>query len=130
MNALVVSKNYEARDAYLGIKPEDYSGGIVRRDFTIEQLQWLLDNGFLDLEEQQNCSPTVGEFMGFMETYPETLAHGYVVSSRRDDVRVSLEGLKGAWSMSIPQQLMDFIELCRCADSFDVSEKGCYSWWD
>jgi hypothetical protein len=59
----------------------------------LEILQELLDKRFIDPEEKQNESPSVIQFKSMMTRYPTLLAHGYIVSPKRNDYRISIEGL-------------------------------------
>jgi hypothetical protein len=92
-------------------------------------LHLLKDEGFLDLDQTQNDSPTVAEFIEFLEKHPGAFAHGYTIGSDRDDARVSLEGLACHANKVTPTMLKDFITLCRHADEFSI-EDGLRSWWD
>jgi len=105
-------------------------GGTFRyKDMSIDELEQLIKNGFIDLDERQNDSPTVEEFREFMKKYPDALAHGYVVSNDRPDVRVSIEGIEIAESDVTPEIYKAFVGLCRLADEFD-DDGRLYSWWD
>jgi len=39
-------------------------------------LEILIAEGFIDLDENQNNSPTTEEFLEFMKKYPDVKAHG------------------------------------------------------
>lgn len=95
----------------------------------LEQLNALIKNKFIDLEDAQNLSPTVADFLDFMKKYPAVKAHGYAVSHKRDDYRVSLEGLEFHGDVS-KEMLMDFIYVCRLADEFTAEDDHLYAWWD
>jgi len=56
-------------------------------------LKDLIDNKFAFEDERQNSSPSIGDFIEMMKEYPILKAHGYIISPRRDDYRLSLEGL-------------------------------------
>jgi len=55
----------------------------------------LLDNGFVDLSvKETSLSPTIGEFIDFINKYNERVSlHGYIASPDRKDYRVSIVGL-------------------------------------
>jgi len=129
-----LNKDYETRNEIIfGDKDTDsktWLGGTRRfESLNLEQLQDLIQNNFIDLEECQNYSPSVSDFLDFMKKYPAVKAHGYAVSHTRDDYRVSLEGLAFAGEVN-NQMLLDFIHLCRQADEFHASEDELYAWWD
>ena len=106
-----------------------YSGGIERFDrLTLDRLELLVAENFIDLESSQNYSPTAGEFLDFMRVYPAVMAHGYAVSSERSDYRVTLEGLQCPAEKVNEELRLAFVDLCRCAD--DISFRGAlYAWW-
>lgn len=112
------------------VEPKLWLGGTRHFDkLNLTQLKELINNNFIDLEDAQNLSPTVQDFLEFMEQHPNVLAHGYAVSHNRDDYRVSLEGLsfKGKVTKKL---LKDFVCLCRLADEFVMDDNTLYSWWD
>jgi hypothetical protein len=112
------------------VEGETWLGGTRHFEaLDFKQLERLVDNDFIDLEGTQNCSPSAGEFMEFLEKYPKATAHGYAVSHKRDDYRVSLEGVgfRGRVSKKL---LMDFVYLCRHADEFHAGDGELYAWWD
>lgn len=109
---------------------DNWLGGTRRfESLDLEQLELLIKNKFIDLEECQNCSPSVADFRDFMKQYPEVMAHGYAVSHNRDDYRVSLEGLWFRGNVS-KKMLLDFVHLCRHADEFVTGDDELYAWWD
>lgn len=129
-----LNRDYHKRNEILFgddiVDGEGWLGGTRRfEELNLSQLKELVDNEFIDLEDCQNCSPSVGDFLEFMSKYPKVLAHGYAVSHNRDDYRVSLEGLyfKGRVSKEL---LKDFVYLCRHADEFNIGDNTLYSWWD
>ena len=134
MRKTLTKKQIEERDKIIFEREIDWdqegSGGIMRfRELDIVQLEQLNEKGLLDLEDYQNDSPSVKEFMAFMKKYPAVTAIGYVVSPKRDDVRVSLEGIECEQAEVTPELKDDFIEMCRYADELEI-KKGLYAWWD
>jgi hypothetical protein len=128
----ILNKDYKTRDQLIfGDENEnDWLGGVRSFDsLSVKQLKNLIQNNFIDLEDRQNSSPTVEDFFNFMKEHPEVKAHGYAVSHKRDDYRVSLEGLsfKGNINHNL---LLDFVDLCRDADEFVADENELYAWWD
>lgn len=98
-------------------------------ELSIEQLNALNKEGLLDLEEQQNYSPTIKEFIDFMSEFPQVKAHGYIVSPQRDDCRISIEGL--ICNENITEELLfQFANGFHLADEFQVSKECLRVWWD
>lgn len=110
--------------------PVVYSGGCCNfKGLTLDKLNLLLDEGFVDPEEQQNCAPNTMEFKGFLEAYPQATLHGYIVSPERDDYRVTIEGLEYEGEVS-KEMLFDFTEMFRFADDFNVGDDFLNCWFD
>ena len=126
-----MNKDIEKRDKILfgSYNPDDYMGGIKRFDnVTVETLNKLIDEEFLDGDGTQNYSPTVDKFIEFMEEYPNWTAFGYAVSNHRGDYRITVTGIERNEGMTqIDKELEDFVDLARHAEEFDI--KG-YCWWD
>lgn len=123
--------NYDVnkRDQLLGIKNDKYLGGIAHfKTLDLETLETLIEEKFIDPNDRQNDSPTVLEFYNFMKKYPSVKAFGYAVSAKRDDYRISLEGL-----ISEPtddeELINDFIRLCYNADELETN-MCLRAWWD
>ncbi len=107
-----------------------YQGGIRSYDeLNIKKIHELLDKGFINVNERQNLSPTIGKFIKFMDKYPDYKAHGYVVSDKRDDYRFSIEGLVKDKEAENIQELKDFITLSKYADEI-IHEGYMWCWWD
>ena len=113
----------------VGVNDKSLSGGCASfSGMTYETLQKLVDKGYADLEDSQNDSTTLGEYLEFMKTHPRFKAHGYIVSNDRNDRRITIEGLKA--SQVTLDELQDFINLDRDADEFEAMQSYCRSWWD
>lgn len=116
--------------------PKHYTCGLASfYNLTLEKLEKLIENKFIDLDGRQNFSPTVGVFLDFMKKYPFIKAHGYAVCIERDDYRVTLEGLicKDSAKKYITSELQDefksFSKRYR-ADIVKAQKVKLYSWWD
>lgn len=108
--------------------PEKYGGGIRYFDgMTITTLKELIDKGFCNPEEEQNCSPTVEQFIDFMEANDGYVVNGYVVSDNRPDYRVSVTAIEKQKPIETKEELETFVYFARYADDFDVAG---YAWWD
>ena len=94
-----MNKNYKHRDELL--KPffcesseKDYD--ILRFDnLTLEVFGDLIYYQYVELNGCFNSSPTTLQFFNFMAKYPKIMAHGYVVTPKRQDCRITIEGLEG-----------------------------------
>jgi len=126
------NKDYKKRDELLGIQPNwtDQSGGLEYVEtITIDQLEKLLTERFINPNEYQNESPTTRKFYEFMNTFPVVTAHGYAISPERDDYRVTIEGLYVNESYVTSELKTKFRELCKDADEY-YDQGELYSWWD
>ena len=124
-----------ARDIIVFGEAQDWTqsmGGVKHfKGLALDELEQLVKEGFADPEETQNDAPSVGEFLDFMREYDVALAHGYVVSNDREDVRVSIEGLEIDRQDVTYEIFRAFVRLCRFADEFDDDDDvGLYAWWD
>jgi len=110
-------------------KDMDWSGGIQKFTISLNQLDDLFKEEFIDPEETQNDSPMAIQFRDFMEDHVSVLAHGYAVSPNRDDYRVTIEGL--VYHGEVDDALMfDFIDEFRFADEFLCDREKLYCWWN
>ena len=130
MREFEFNKDQTARDRLLGISPDaKYGGGVEYfNGLTAATLRKLIDEKFADPEECQNSSPSIQEFLDFMEEHPGFTAHGYAVTLKREDYRVSIEGIEGK---GIKREDVDeFIQAHRFADDFSFENGRCYCWYD
>ena len=130
-----LNKDWKKRDKHIfGNVSTNYHQHGGCRSFealTLEQLQYLIDNNFIDLEDCQNSAPSVEEMFEFMKAHSDFVAHGYVVSPDRDDYRVSLEGLRYRGKKKVSVKLVaEFVSFCQGADALEVDEKQLFCWWD
>lgn len=107
---------------------EDYYGGSMDfSDLHVDRLKKLVELGYADVEECQNNSPTIGDFIEFCDAYPEFTLHGYAITNERDDCRVTIEGVDLGKPVD-DKAIKDFVEMFRFADDFNL-ETG-YVWYD
>lgn len=102
-------------------------------EISLPVLNQLMDKGYLDPLESYNCAPLVEEYIPFMEKCPEARAHGYLVTPKREDCRISIEGLsvKAKEGESLPlETIFLFTDFFRNADDFSISAKELYCWFD
>lgn len=120
----------KVRHAILGLEYDDKPYDIKRIELiTLKQLLKLKEKEFIDLEEAQNSSPTIGEFIDFMTLYPKFKAHGYIVTPDRSDYRISLEGLQTEEKLT-KIEMVAFSNKFHNADDFWIEEHSAYCWWD
>ena len=86
-----------------------------------------------DMEEAQNDSPTVGEFLELAKSYPTITFHGYVVEKPRTDFRVSIEGFEITGLTA--DEALDVRGAYGYADEFTHEKQPdgtytVYTWWD
>ena len=127
-----MNKDYKTRNAILGLNNDDklWFGGIQKfSNLSLDKLQNLIAQEFIDLDENQNCSPTTKEFLNLMKKYPCITAHGYAVHHQREDYGIILEGLKYDGNTT-KQMVLDFRTLCHYADDFIATKKKIYCWYD
>jgi hypothetical protein len=116
------------RCALLGVAVPPTQGSLTYfNGASLKTLRTLNAEGFLDLEEAQNESPTVGEMMQFMRGVPSAKAHGYIVANDRNDRRISLEGLELDEDASETEraEFHNWIEETHPDEHTDR-----YAWWD
>ena len=93
---------------------------------TLTHLRELEAGGYLSPGETQNDSPTVREFMEWMEAHPHPtlVAHGYLASRERGDCRISIEGL----AHDSPDDAYALAFVLRFRDANEVDRNRV--WWD
>lgn len=126
MNEFRYNDDWELRNQILGLKPQDYA---AFENVGLETLQRLVELKFLNPEETQNASPTAQEFMDFMSDFPQCSAHGYAISRKRPDYRVTLEGLFCKAEDVTKDLRSAFSEEFADADELDV-DHDLRCWWD
>lgn len=95
---------------------------------TAAGLDTLIKERFADNNECQNCCPCIKEINKFLHEHPNFTAHGYIVTPRRPDYRVSIEGVEGKDCNA--KDIEDFIDLFGDADDLTVEGGVCYCWFD
>ena len=125
------NKDWKLRDSMLndvyGNKQEAYD--IFRFDgVTAETLQKLVDLKYADPYEYQNGAPPIGGILEFLKENPDFTAHGYAVTVRRDDYRISLEGVEG--NSRDFDQISRFMNMFRFADEFETGIGYQRAWFD
>lgn len=126
-----MNKDIKTRDEIIFGKyePNLYAGGY--RGFEkmeLNTLKELVDKGFADLDECQNSSPSIEEFINFMESHDGFVVNGYAISDDRLDYRVTVTTILATDECDNSKNLKDFVDAFREADDF-YSDK-LYAWWD
>lgn len=128
----VNNRNVDQRDMYLFNEPfisDDYFGGIKHFDaLNANDIEWLMQNGFLDANEGQNKSPSTIEFLEFLKKYPHYVAFGYAVSPDRFDYGITITGIKSAKTTNDKIEMGDFAKFGKNADEFRTAPPR--AWWD
>ena len=123
-----------------------YVGGIRHFDkLSLEQLQQLVNEDFIDTESCYNGCPTVGEFLKFVNGIKQYVAEnpdytsedfdiyfiGYAVDISRDDYRVTIEGVEYSSRYKVDREIMvKFMNFAKSADELDVTDTKGRAWWD
>ena len=128
----VNNRNVDQRDMYLFNEPfisDDYFGGIKHFDaLNANDIEWLMQNGFLDANEGQNKSPSTIEFLEFLKKYTHYVAFGYAVSPDRFDYGITITGIKSAKTANDKIEMGDFAKFGKNADEFRIAPPR--AWWD
>ena len=109
---------------------KDWFGGLMYiKNVPASVIRELIDKGLADPEDCQNSAPSLEEMCEFCEKHPTYTIHGYVVGRRRDDARVTAEGIESD-DMDL-DDLQDLL-IFRFADDFDIDTKNrsFFCWYD
>ena len=107
---------------------EKYMGGLRNYRFMkVDLLKQLVEQGFADPETCQNDSPSIQEFIDFLEENEGYTVFGYVISDTRPDYRVSIEGLQKDEPTETKEEIKKFFEFANGASELDIDG---YAWWD
>ena len=109
-------------------------GGITSFDnLTLQGALTLLENKFLDPEEKQNFAPTINDMIEFVRTnFPDKIGfHGYIVPPRREDVRISFEGINNIPnSIFTKKELETIFNFFNYANELKLTRKNVWVWYD
>lgn len=125
-----LNKDIKTRDEIIFGKydPKCYSGGTRYFNGLIpEVLQKLVDKGFADPNDAQNCAPTIQELLDFTKDKDGYTFGGYVVSDNRSDYRVSVDSIDHDIPLN-DEEFREFTMFARSADEFDPNNGS--AWWD
>jgi hypothetical protein len=91
-------------------------------------LETCIKQGWADPEETQNSSPSIAEILEFIKANPSFVVHGYLITAKRDDKRISVEGVI-AVKEPTPQEYKNYVGMFHQADEFD-NEMPYRAWYD
>jgi len=118
----------------LGIKQNDFSGGIERCEFTVAQLTAVLDLGFISLTHKYNDAPNVETYYNFgkrAEAQGATMLYeGYLESQYRDGSRLIIEGVKVTDFYDKVDLILEFSQNFHDADEFTANAELLRAWYD
>ena len=130
------NQDYERRDDIIfgaACPPEEeWAGGIRRFEIAPSVMEKLIDEGFVDITDRHNDSPSIEDYMQFFRfvAKPELWKIiGYAVSHERDDYRVSVDGCETESNLNI-SDLTAFATLFRFADEFELTPYNVRCWFD
>lgn len=133
-----MNKDYKRRDEiifgnYLASRYE--LGGCARADINYDQLKKLIDEDFIDMDENQNDSPSTQDFVNDINGFENDVSFEiYAISPDRGDYRVTIEGINISFYNEDKEALCYFVEQWRYADEFNIYEQGgeyhIRAWWD
>ena len=119
------------RQSIIGVEASYEFGGSERYEgMTLETLDRLIENGFVDTEHYFNDCPKIAVFRSFMERYPNegVTAHGFLISPERHDCHISVEGLEAKSNNTA--FIEDFKRTFSKADEFECGDGYQRCWYD
>jgi hypothetical protein len=90
---LALNADAARRAAILGIELKEGIDYTRFGDLSGEQLDTLVEEGFIDEHTSEEGVPTPEEFLELMDEVPEATVRGYAVGPHRPDYRVSIDGV-------------------------------------
>ncbi len=106
-----------------------YIGGLEHfEDLKADQLEALVKENFIDPAYQYKLGPTVQAFLDFMKTHEDVWAHGFAITTDREDARVVIEGLM-YYGRSTDALKKDFEAFCSTAADVKIEKDELFSWW-
>ena len=106
----------------------------IRFDLKPSDLFRLRELGYINLEQRQNDSPSIKEFMDFVldNFLCDFSCHfeAYLVPDFREDARLSIEGIVIDLKQVPVQAAENFYKQFIKADEYETSENNLRAWWD
>jgi len=128
MNAINQSKRKELLKPFMK-HDYDYGGQIYYfANLPLSVLQELIEADLMGDMGPWNDCPGNAAFQVFMHSHPNFTAHGYAIDFKRDDHRITIEGLEGTELSS--SDIVDFANAFGAADEFECSNFKARCWYD
>ena len=130
MSKRALNKDDKLRHEIMGIVP-DYLFDLRNYDkVSLETLDNLIENNFVDLACKFNYSPAINDYRDFMERHKNerVFLHGFITSIERDDYGFYVEGLVGY--SNDKAFIIEFANLFHNADEFECSDGYQRCWYD
>lgn len=86
----------------VGQDPRDFEG------LPLSVLKELIDGGFVDLLEWNNCPGVTSLFLPYLESHPSYRAHGYSNSPGFRDGLITIEGIETDRKLT-PDEIIEFV---------------------
>ena len=115
---------------------KNYPGGISYFKLSYEKLRKLADFGHIDPNGKKGNSPTALYIIEFLEEmhslgFPGWSASGYAVSKRRQDYRITIDGVDMIRSFPITEQERKMVsERFKDADDLYIGDFAVWVWYD
>jgi len=94
-----------------------------------DALNYLLEQGLIDRGDYFFNSPSVSDFMDFLEKYPKTTLHGFADCNKRFGREIVITGCSYHGKLT-KQFIIDFCDAFRFADEFNLSDFCCSCTFD
>jgi hypothetical protein len=129
-----MNDQWDAVAEMLGIKENEFSGGVEYCELSVEQLSGLLDMGFIVPEFKFNNSPTIKTFFEFgkrAEACGAAVAYiGFLESKSRKNAQLVIDGIVVIDFNDLPSLILDFSQTFHNADEFTANSELLRAWYD
>ena len=124
-----MNTDQKQRDTIMGLDYQKYIGGLEKfEDLKVDQLEALVKENFVDPTYKYRSAPTIQAFLDFMKAHEGVLAHGFAITTNREDARVVIEGLM-FYGKSTDELKKKFEQFCSGASDLRIEKDELYSWW-
>lgn len=123
----------ETRGQFVRIGPHSETG---TEYLTLDQVETLIEEGYLDPDGRQNNSPTVFEFYEWGRQHEHSFditvrLTGYMVGPERTDTRITLTAIEVVGEPTIDDRVVShFGSEFDDADALQLSDEHLIAWWD
>ena len=108
---------------------DEHEGLRYFADLTVEQFEQLVEQGFIDLEEEVNLQPKYKVFLAFMREFQGYCAAGSAVA-RDNQFFIRIDCLEKPGGADSDRELEQFVKLSLRADDYLISPRKLFSWFD